>query len=85
MSMTHFALLAKFGDTNIPLDKCCEEFFGLTPRKAFERARTNELPVPVFRLGSQKSPWLVDAKLLADFIEQRKAEALFQWAQITGN
>lgn len=82
MSMTHFALLAKFGDTNIPLDKCCEEFFGMAPRKANERACLQDLPVPVYKLGGQRSPWLMDAKVLADYIDKRKAEAANDWMKI---
>ena len=38
MSFTHFALLAKFGDVNIPLEKCSLEYFGIAPRKANEKA-----------------------------------------------
>ena len=53
---THFALLAIYGDVNIPLDKCCMEFFGLSPKRAAEAANKQALPVPAYRLGSNKSP-----------------------------
>lgn len=85
MSHTHFAILAKYGDTNVPLEKCCEDYFGLALKKALEYARSNELPVPVYRLGSQKSQWFVDAKLLADYIDQQKTKALIEWRKVTGN
>ena len=35
---TQFALLVRFGDVNIPLDKVCKDFFGMEPKKAYERA-----------------------------------------------
>ncbi|WP_430980715.1 pyocin activator PrtN family protein [Stenotrophomonas terrae] len=42
--------------------------FGKTPEEANKRAARQLLPVPVFRLGSQKSPWLVAADVLAAHI-----------------
>ncbi len=85
MSLTHFAILAKYGDTNIPLEKCCDDLFGISLKKALDYARTNELPVPVYRLGSQKSKWFVDAKVLADYIDIKKQAAMNDWKRITGN
>lgn len=85
MSNTHFALLAKYGDTNIPLEKCCEYYFGIALKKALDYARSNELPVPVYRLGSQKSKWFVDAKVLADHIDKKKQDAMNDWKRVTGN
>ena len=85
MSLTHFALLAKFGDTNIPLEMCSEDYFGIGSRKALEAARTNELPVPEYRLGSQKSKWFIEAKVLADYNDDKKKEALLEWQRVTGN
>ncbi|MGU3628110.1 pyocin activator PrtN family protein [Comamonas sp. C24C] len=81
MSLTHFALLAKFGDTNIPLDSCAE-FFGMAPKKANERACLQDLPVPAYKLGGQRSPWFVDAKALADHIDKKKAEAQGDWERM---
>ncbi|MDR3003652.1 MAG: pyocin activator PrtN family protein [Acidovorax sp.] len=82
MSMTHFALLAKFGDTNIPLEACCMDFFGIAPRKANERACLQDLPVPAYKLGGQRSPWFVDAKALAEHIDKKKAEAENDWERL---
>ncbi|MEE9871594.1 MAG: pyocin activator PrtN family protein [Delftia lacustris] len=82
MSMTHFALLAKYGDTNIPLEACCEDFFGVAVRKANERACLQDLPVPAYKLGGQRSPWFVDAKTLADYIDKKKAEAQHDWIRL---
>lgn len=79
---TLFALLAKFGDTNIPLEKCCEDYFGIALKKALDYARSNELPVPVYRLGSQKSPWLISADELAAHIDRRMQDARHDWGRL---
>ena len=79
---TLFALFAIYGDVNIPLNQCCEEFFGLSPQKAAAAANRRGLPVPAYRLGSQKSPWFVDAKTLAEYIDRKKAEALQEWLAV---
>lgn len=81
MSMTHFALLAKFGDTNIPLDSCAD-FFGVAPPKANERACLQDLPVPAYKLGGKRSPWYIDAKTLAEYIDKKKAEAQGDWERM---
>lgn len=52
---THFAQLAIYGDVNILLKKCCMAFFGLSPKRAAEAANKQALPVPPYRLGSNKS------------------------------
>ncbi|MGX9721391.1 pyocin activator PrtN family protein [Stenotrophomonas acidaminiphila] len=52
---TVFLLLAEFGTGHIPLERCCHHF-GMKPKEANRRAARQSLPVPVFRLGSQKSP-----------------------------
>lgn len=50
----------------VRLEDCCQ-LFGLSPEKAKEKARTGELPVPAFHLGSTKSPWYVSQKRLKDY------------------
>ncbi|MGR4895403.1 pyocin activator PrtN family protein [Stenotrophomonas sp. LARHCG68] len=75
---TVFLLLAEFGTGHIPLEKCCHHF-GMKPEEANRRASRQSLPVPVFRLGSQKSPWLVAVDDLAAFIDSRRREASKNW------
>lgn len=75
MNSTYFGLLAEFGEANIPLEKIALKYFGLGPAEAKRRASTNQLPVRVFRLGGQKSPWLVSAADLAELIDQRRTQA----------
>jgi hypothetical protein len=78
---TFFSLLAEYGTGHIPLDKCAH-LFGLAPEEAAKRANRQALPVPTFRAGSQKSPWLVDATALASFLDQLKVEAARDWRRI---
>lgn len=74
---TVFPRLAEFGTGHIPLEKCCQHF-GMKPQGANTRAARQSLPVPVFRLGSQKSPWLVATEALATYIDGQRAEATRQ-------
>lgn len=78
---TYFGLLAEFnGRSEIPLDEVAPRFFGISPRTAAFRAGAQALPVPAYRAGdSQKSPWLVSAIDLAQYIDKKRAEALEQW------
>lgn len=57
MTSTFFGLLAEFGTAEIPLVQICQKFFGLTEAEAKRRASMQDLPIPVYRAGSQKSPW----------------------------
>ncbi|MGP9644773.1 pyocin activator PrtN family protein [Halomonas sp. AOP30-A1-24] len=78
---TYFGLLAEFnGRTELPLEEVAPRFFGISPRTAAFRAGAQALPVPAYRAGdSQKSPWLVSAIDLAQYIDKKRAEALEQW------
>jgi len=78
---TVFLLLAEFGTGHIPLERCCHHF-GMKPEEANRRATRQSLPVPVFRLGSQKSPWLVAADELASYIDGQRHEATKQWRRL---
>lgn len=55
------------------LEDVCH-WFGLSPTEAVKKASKQDLPVPVFKIGSRKSPWLVDRKALAEHIRQCKIE-----------
>lgn len=72
MNNTYFGLLAEFGEANIPLMKVAPKYFGLSFEEARRRAPTQLLPCRVFRLGGQKSPWLVSATDLAELIDRRR-------------
>lgn len=72
---TLFLLMAEYETADIPLRDVSEKYFGLSFRKACDKARTQDLPVPVYRCGSQKSQLLVSAKDLADLIDERREAA----------
>ena len=85
MNSTYFGLLAEFGEANIPLERVAPKYFGLSYEEARRRAPAKMLPCPVFRLGGQKSPWLVSAADLAELIDARREKAAVQvprWADV---
>jgi hypothetical protein len=75
MNNTFFGLLAEFGEANIPLERVAPKYFGLSFTEARRRAPAKMLPCRVFRLGGQKSPWLVSATDLAELIDSRRQKA----------
>jgi hypothetical protein len=75
VNSTYFGLLAEFGEANIPLDRVAPKYFGLSFEEARRRAPAKMLPCKTFRLGGQKSPWLVSAADLAELIDQRRQRA----------
>jgi len=54
----------------------------MMPEEANKRAARQSLPIPVFRLGNQKSPWLVAADVLAAYIDGQRDEATKQWQKL---
>lgn len=75
MNSTYFGILAEFGEANIPLEKVASKYFGLSFEEARRRAPAKLLPCRAFRLGGQKSPWLVSASDLAEIIDRQRAKA----------
>jgi hypothetical protein len=76
MNSTYFGLLAEFGEANIPLEKIAPKYFGLSADEARRRAPAKMLPCRVFRLGGQKSPWLVSVADLAQLIDEKRSKSL---------
>lgn len=64
---TMFLLMAEHGQADIPLSDVAEKYLGISPAKAARLAGAQQLPFPVFRGGSQKSPWLVSVPDLASW------------------
>ena len=80
-STTFFMLLAEFSTGHIPVDKCCH-YFGMGADEAKRAAARQTLPVKAFRLGSQKSPWVVAADDLATHIDAKRAAAERDWKKV---
>ncbi|MFM9270006.1 pyocin activator PrtN family protein [Halomonas elongata] len=81
---TYFGLLAEFdGRSELPLDEVAPRYFGISARTASTRAGAQALPVPTYRAGdSQKSPWLVSAVDLAEYLDEKRAEAHEMWQRV---
>lgn len=75
MNSTYFGLLAEFGEANIPLERVAPKYFGLSFEEARRRAPAKLLPCRAFRLGGQKSPWLISVADLAELIDVQRAKA----------
>ncbi len=74
------ALMSIYKSPTIPLAEICERFFSLSYEEAKRKAVRNELPVPAFRLtNSQKSPFMVSATSLGDWIDKTELEARKLW------
>lgn len=80
-SPTLAALIAEFGSGQILLERCCH-YFGMKPEEAKRVATRQLLPLPVFRLGSQKSPWMISTHQLAQYIDAKCAESTLAWKRI---
>ena len=72
---TFFRSSCRVGEANIPLDKVAPKYFGLSYQEARRRAPAKLLPCRTFRLGGQKSPWLVSAADLAELIDRQRQKA----------
>ena len=79
--MTLFLVLAEYGTAQVPVERCAAQF-GMTANEAKAAARRQGLPVPCYRLGSQKSPWVVDATALAAHIRAKRTEAEADWSKL---
>jgi hypothetical protein len=75
VNSTYFGLLAEFGEANIPLERVAPKYFGLSYAEARRQVPAKQLPCRAFRLGGQKSPWLVSATDLAELIDVRRQKA----------
>lgn len=80
---TKFALLARFENPTVELKQVSQEFFGITPKTAEQRAKACDFPVPTFKLrDSERSPTLIKIDDLAAYIDKRYAEAKTEWQSV---
>ena len=78
---TLFLVLAEFGSAQVPVSACAHHF-GMTEAEAKRAAPRQALPVPCYRLGSQKSPWMVSADALAEHIRTKQQAANKEWLKV---
>ena len=82
---TKFALLARFESPTVELKQVSQEFFGITPRTAEQRAKACDFPVPTFKLrNSERSPSLIKIEDLAVYIDKCHEEAKQDWLSVNG-
>lgn len=84
MNTTYLGLMMEFGTSQIPLEEVHEKYFSLSLTLAKSRANTNQLPVPAYKVGTQKSSWIIDAADLAALIDKNKAAATRDWNKMNG-
>jgi len=83
---TQFLLLAQYnGKINIPITEIAKEYFDYSPSLAKRKAAHQQYPFPVFKVGSQKSEWLVDIVELARFLDEQKAKSKQDWEKMQLN
>jgi Pyocin activator protein PrtN len=84
---TLFLLMAQYnGQTVVPLDRVCRDFFGhLTVEKLLRKALRGDIALPIVRIEtSQKAQRGVHLVDLAAYIDKRRAAALKECRQLTG-
>ena len=80
---TEMLLMAQYEKPVIPLEYICQEYFGLAPASAKQKASSATLPIPAVRLGnSQKSPWVIHIFDLAKYIDEKRQEAEDEWRSV---
>jgi hypothetical protein len=72
---TIWMLMAEFNTSQIPLEDVAEKYLRLSPAKANASANLHQLPFPVYRVGTEKSQWLVSAIDLAAYIDKHREAA----------
>lgn len=84
---TLFLLMAQYnGETVVPLERVCKDFFGhLTVEKLLRKALRGDIALPIVRIErSQKARRGVHLADLPDYIEERRAAAIKECRQLTG-
>ena len=72
----HYALLFRFQNPTVELKTICEEFLGLKPATASQRAKACDLPFPTFKLlDSERAPTMINIQDLAEHMEKKYLEA----------
>ncbi|MDD2748875.1 MAG: pyocin activator PrtN family protein [Acidithiobacillus sp.] len=76
---TVFLLMAEYGQADIPLEVLASKYLGMSRKESAMRAVRGELPFPAFRLGSQKSPWMVRVTDLAEYLDSARKKSIEDW------
>ena len=77
-------LVAEYGTSEIELVRLCDKYLGLNENEAKRRASLRKLPLPAYRIGTNKAPWLVSADQLAKYLRAAQADAEAEHLQCQG-
>lgn len=79
---TAFLVLAEFEAAEIPLEKVCEQYFGLTLKTAERKANSHNLPVPFYKKHGQKSKFYCRSIDWAEYIDRQAEQAKSEWKRV---
>ena len=84
---TFFLLMAQYdGRVIIPVELVSKDYFNLTPDKFIRKCSAGEINIPLVRMeASQKCAKGVHIQDLADYIDKRRAAAIKELQQLTGD
>jgi hypothetical protein len=78
-----FAFLAQFESPVVPLKNICQEFLGITPKTAEQKASACALPFPTFKTrGSERAPTMVKVSDLATYVEAQYEAGKAEWQSV---
>lgn len=81
----YVALLKKYGEEIVPLERICGQELDLKFRVARLKPVREKLPFPVFRLrDSRRAPWMVNLRDVAVWLEKRAQDARATWGEGRG-
>jgi hypothetical protein len=63
----------------VPLGDIALPFLGMTAEHACQQASENRLPLPAFKMGKRKSPWVVSVDDFMALVESRTTAARAEW------
>ena len=78
---TLFLVMAKYQAEDIPLEKLCEEHFGMTLGVANRRAGAHQLPVPFYKKAG-KSGFFCSAQEWAAYLDKQADKAKQEWHRV---
>lgn len=80
---TFFFLSVRFKSPFVELSKVSQEFFGITPKTAEQKARACSLEIPTFKpRNSERAPTMVKVQDLANYYDKRYAEGKAEWESV---
>lgn len=68
--------MAEYETPAIPLELIREKYFGIKSKpEADRKASSHKLPIPAFKTGGQRSPYLIHVQDLAEYIDKMAEDA----------